>query len=46
MKEHSRKPTISLNLEHKRKIKKDEFDPLLKELLVEKAEVLKRLART
>jgi hypothetical protein len=36
------------NLEHKEKheeIKEDEFDKLLKELLVEKGELLKRLAK-
>lgn len=38
-------PSLEKNKKKHKDIKKDEFDQLLKELLVEKADVLKRLAK-
>jgi len=40
-----RLPTLERSQKKHKNIEKDEFDHLLKELLVEKADVLKRLAK-
>ena len=40
-----RLPSLERNKKKHKDIEKDEFDRLLKELLVEKADVLKRLAK-